>query len=146
MGFSLTGAHVIFFIAAVIAAGAVSGIFIAITTNISTSLSQRGSRVVEQLDTEFAVINDPNTIPTQNSSYVFYLKNIGAKTLATTNDTFTVFIDGNIITKANYSFHDTTLSPDAVTELYTRTTIATGDHTLRLVGPLAVEDEFLFHT
>ena len=27
MGFSLTGAHVIFFIAAVIAAGAVSGIF-----------------------------------------------------------------------------------------------------------------------
>jgi len=146
MGFSLTGAHVIFFIAAVIAAGAVSGIFIAITTNISQSLSQRGTRVVEQLDTEFAVINDPSSIPLQSTYYVFYLKNIGVKTLTTTNDTFTVFVDGNIITKPDYYFQDVAVSPDAVTELYVQTTLASGDHVLRTVGPLAVENEFRFHT
>ncbi len=144
MGFSLTGAHVIFFIAAVIAAGAVSGILIAVTTNISSSLSERGSRVVEQLDTEFAVINDPNTIPIQGDYYVFYLKNIGAKKFETTNDTFTVFIDGNILTKQDFYFTNSTLSPDAVTELYAHTTLSTGDHTLRIVGLLATEDEFHF--
>ena len=53
MGFSLTGAHVIFFIAAVIVASTVSGIFIAITMNISTSLSNRGERFQDQLDTDF---------------------------------------------------------------------------------------------
>ena len=145
MGFSLTGAHVIFFIAAVIAAGAVSGIFIAITTNISSSLSERGSRVVEQLNTEFAVINDPNTIPIQSNHYVFYLKNIGAKKIETTNDTFTVFVDGNIIPKPDYYFEDATISPDAITELYAQTTLSPGDHTLRVVGPLAVESEFVFN-
>jgi flagellar protein FlaG len=63
MGFSLTGAHVIFFIAAVIVAGMVSGVFIAITMNVTTSLQNRGDRVKEQLDTDFSIINDPNIIP-----------------------------------------------------------------------------------
>ena len=43
MGFSLTGTHVIFFIAAVIVAGMVSGVFIAEIMNITTSLSQSRS-------------------------------------------------------------------------------------------------------
>jgi len=41
VGFSLTGTHAIFFIASVIVAGAVSGVFMAVTTDISTSLSDR---------------------------------------------------------------------------------------------------------
>ena len=76
MGFSLTGTHVIFFISSVIIAGAVSGVFIAVTTNVSTSLSDKGERVQEQLDTDFAIINDPDNIPTSGSDYLFYLKNI----------------------------------------------------------------------
>jgi len=144
MGFSLTGAHIIFFIAAVITAGAVSGVFIAITSNISSSLSERGNRVAEQLDTEFAIINDPNTIPTSGQYYIFYLKNIGSRKLQTTNDTFTVFVDGNIVTKPNYYFTATTLAADAVGELYVKTTLAAGDHTLRVVGPVASEKTFTF--
>jgi archaeal flagellar protein FlaG len=145
MGFSLTGAHVIFFISAVIAAGAVSGIFIAITTNISSSLSERGSRIVQQLDTEFAIINDPTNIPLQDTAHIFYIKNIGAKQIETTNDTFTLFIDGNLLTKPDFTFANTTIAPEAVTILYTRTVLTAGDHTLRIVGPLATENEFQFH-
>ncbi len=144
MGFSLTGTHVIFFIAAVIAAGMVSGVFIAITLNVSTSLSDRGDRVKEQLDTDFAIINDPNTIPLQGSYYLFYLKNIGGKTLTTTNQTFQVFLDGEIIPSSYYYFNDSSLVMEGVTTLYVNTTIAGGDHTLRIVGPQAIEDEFMF--
>jgi flagellar protein FlaG len=144
MGFSLTGTHVIFFIAAVIVAGMVSGVFIAVTMNVTTSLSDRGDRVKEQLDTDFAIINDPNTIPINGAYYIFYLKNIGGAKLTTTNQTFQVFIDGELIAIEHYYFGNTSIPADAVTNLYVNTTLTLGDHTLRVVGPQAVDKDFTF--
>ena len=145
MGFSLTGTHVIFFVASVIVAGSVSGVFIAVTTNVSNSLSDRGGRVQEQLDTEFKVINDPNNIPISGSYYQFYLKNIGGKKLTTTNTTFQLFVDGDLIAVANYYFSVNSIQPgDIVTINITTSEIDAGDRTLRIVGPLAIEDEFTF--
>ncbi|HER45238.1 MAG TPA: flagellar protein G [Thermoplasmatales archaeon] len=144
MGFSLTGTHVIFFIAAVIVAGMVSGIFIAVTMDITTSLSNRGSRVIEQLNTDYAIINDPNIIPMDGAYYIFYLKNIGGMRLTTTNQTFQVFIDGELIGSSQYYFKNTSIPVEGVTSLYVNTTLATGDHTLRVVGPQAVDKDFTF--
>jgi len=145
MGFSLTGTHVIFFIAAVIIAGAVSGVIIAVINDVSNSLSERGERVEEQLDTEFKIINDPDNIPTEGSDYLFYIKNIGRKELATTNDTFHVFVEGDLVAVANYNFSEDSIQPDEVAILYIATSeISAGDQTLRVVGPRAVEDELDF--
>ena len=144
MGFSLTGTHVIFFIASIIAAGMVSGVFIAVTMNITTSLSDRGDRLQEQLSTDFTIINDPNIIPLSGAFYIFYIKNIGGVKLETTNQTFQVFLDGDLIAVANYYFGDTSISIGEVTSLYVNATIAGGDHILRVVGPQAVEDTFTF--
>lgn len=144
MGFSLTGTHVIFFIASVIVAGTVSGVFIAVTMNVTTGLSEKGDRVKQQLDTDFAIINDPETIPKTGNYYIFYLKNIGGAKLATSNETFHAFIDGDIIAQTKYYFSTTSLSIDGVTNLYINRTLALGDHTLRVVGPQAIEDEFIF--
>ncbi len=145
MGFSLTGAHVIFFVAAVIVAGAVSGVFIAITMDVSSSLSERGDRLQEQLDTDFEIINDPNNIPSSGGYYIFYLKNIGKRRLETSNETFQLFVDGEIIPIENYSFEDSSLPASNVTEIYVATSeISSGDRILRVVGPIAIEDEFAF--
>ena len=145
MGFSLTSTHVIFFIASVIVASLVSGVFVAVTTNTSSSLSDRGDRIKEQLDTEFKIINDNENIPSSGGYYNFYIKNIGAKKLATTNDTFQVFVDGEYIAVANYYFSADSVQPGDVVTLYIATgQIAAGDSTLRVVGPQAVEDEFDF--
>ncbi|EMR75398.1 putative archaeal flagellar protein G [Thermoplasmatales archaeon SCGC AB-540-F20] len=145
MGFSLTGTHVIFFVAAIIVAGAVSGIFVAITMNVSMSLSDRGDRIQEHLDTDFKIINDPENIPTSGSDYVFYLKNIGGKKLSTTNETFQLFIDGDIIATVDYNFSDDSIQPSKYTRTYVaQSTISSGYHTLRVVGPLGIEDEFTF--
>lgn len=144
MGFSLTGTHVIFFIAAVIVAGMVSGVFIAEIMNITTSLSNRGDRLKEQLDTDFAIINDPDTIPKTGHYYIFYLQNIGGSSLTTTNQSFQLFIDGEIIGIANYYFNDTSIPKEGMTKLFINTTITTGDHILRVVGPQAVVEEFTF--
>ena len=145
MGFSLTGTQVIFFIASVIIAGAVSGVFVAVIQDVSNSLSNRGERVQEQLDTEFEIINDPKYIPKSGNNYLFYLKNIGGNKLVTTNTTFQLFIDGEIVATANYYFEDTSIQQDEVTTIYIADSeISTGDQTLRVIGPQAIEDEFTF--
>jgi len=145
MGFSLTGTHIIFFIAAVIVAGLVSGILISVTMDISTSLSEKGGRVQEQLDTDFEIINDPDNIPDVGGYYRFYLKNIGGKKLVTTNETFQLFVDGDLIATTNYNFTDESIQSSEVTEIFVvNSTISSGGHTLRIVGPLAIDDEFTF--
>jgi archaeal flagellar protein FlaG len=144
MGFSLTGTHVIFFIASVIVAGMVSGVFIAVTMDVTTSLSNRGGRVMEQLNTDFSIINDPRIIPMSGPYYIFYLKNIGGAMLITTNQTFQVFVNGELIGTSQYYFEDSSIAVEAVTTLYVNTTLATGDHSVRLVGPQAVNKDFAF--
>ena len=145
MGFSVTGSHVVFFIASVIAAGAVSGVFLAVTFNLNTSFSERGERVQEVLDTEFAVINDPNHIPLSSGDYLFYLKNLGGKQLVTTEEIFTVFINGEVVTTGNYNFSVNQIKPGEISTLYIDSSMITpGSQTLRLVGPQSIDDEFIF--
>lgn len=146
MGFSLTGTHVIFFVASIIAAGAVSGVFMAVTLNASDSLSKRGVRLVDQLDTEFKIINDNENIPSANGYYQFYLKNIGEGSLITSNQTFQIFVDGEVVSILNYNFSDSSIwSGDTTTMNVKSSEISSGAHTLRVVGPQAVEDKFEFN-
>ena len=145
MGFSITGSHVIFFVSALIVAGAVSGIFIAVTTNISGSFHEKGKRVETQLETEFAIINDPEMIPSSNNQYIFYIRNIGAKKIITSNETFQVFIDGEIISSTLFTFSNESIYTTEYTQLKINSTIINaGFHCLRLVGPYGVNDDFTF--
>ena len=145
MGFSLTGTHIIFFVASVIVAGAVSGVFVAVTLNVTSSLSEKGNRISEQLDTEFKIINDPNNIPLLSGFYVFYLKNIGNREITTTNETFQIFINGEIISIKNYNFSNNSISPCEYTMInVSETLLNSGYHKMRLIGPYSVEDEFIF--
>lgn len=135
----------IFFVVSVIVAGAVSGVFMAVSLDINDSLSERGERVQEQLDTEFKIINDNENIPDVNGKYRFYLKNVGQGRLIATNETFQLFVDGDLISTTEYNFSDESVWPGDVTTIYVvNTEISAGDHNLRLVGPQAVEDEFEF--
>ena len=145
MGFSLTGTHVVFFIASVIIASAVSGVFITVIDGVMTSFSERGKLIEENLETNFIIINDPDNIPISGNFYVFYVKNIGSRKLATTNETFNLFIDGEIVVIANYNFSDSLIQPDEVATMnIDNSEISSGDHTLRLVGPQDIIDEFIF--
>jgi len=145
MGFSLTGAHIIFFVGAVIVAGTVSGVFIGVTLNITSSLSEKGERISEQLDTEFIIINDPKIIPLSAGYYLFYLKNVGNNKLTTTNETFQIFIDGGIIPINSYYFSNNSIVPTHYTIIsISQNLLNSGYHRLRLVGPHSIDEEFIF--
>lgn len=145
MGFSLTGTQVIFFIASVIIASAVSGVFIAVITDVSNSFSERGDRLQEKLDIEFKIINDPDNISSSGNYYLFYIKNIGGREIVTSNETFNIFIDGEILIINNYYFSENLIEPEKVSIVYIDSSeLTSGYHTLRIVGPQAIEDEFSF--
>ena len=145
MGFSLTGTHVIYFIASVIIASAVSGVLMAVSNDLSISISGTGERIRDKLDTEFKIINDPNNIPNVSGNFQFYLKNIGRKELPTTTSTLDLFVDGEIIATTNYSFEDSSIQVGEVTTIYViNSEISSGNHNLRVVDPQAVEGKFAF--
>lgn len=145
MGFSLTGATVIFFILSLIVAGAASGVFLAVSNNVNDGFSNRGDKVREQIETEFIIINDNENIPNSGGYYNFYLKNIGNNKLVTTNETFQLFVDGELVSKSNYYFSADYIQPAEVTTIYVATgVIPSGDHTLKVVDPTAVDDKFRF--
>jgi len=145
MGFSLTSTHVIFFIAAVSIAGIVSGIFVTVIGNVTVSFTDRGERLADELSTDFEIINDPDNIPDIGGYYRFYLKNIGDGKLITDNETFQLFIDGDIVAKGNYNMTPSYIYPSEVAEIYLdNTTVSTGAHNLRIVGPYAIADKFTF--
>lgn len=145
MGFSLSGTHVVYFVAAIIVAGVVSGVLVAVTNDISSGLSKRGDRLREELDTEFKIINDPDNIPNMSGFYHFYIKNVGGRMITTSNTTFTLLINGEIISFNNFSFSDETIHPGEYTTMNVKIdVISQGNHKIRLVGPSDVKDEFKF--
>jgi len=74
----------------------------------------------------------------------FILKHWCSK-IPTTNETFNLFVDGEFVVIADYSFADTSIQTEQVTTLYISTSaISAGDHNLRVVGPQAISDEFAF--
>jgi len=145
MGFSLTGTHVIYFIASVIIASAVSGALIAVIQDVTSSFDEKGDDIQDKMDFDFKIINDPDNIPSDVSNYVFYMKNIGRKKISTSTTTFQVFVDGELLLTSNYSFTDESIQVGDVTTMnISKTDISAGSHELRVVGPQAIEDEFSF--
>ena len=135
----------IFFITAVIVAGTVSGVFIAISNNLVGSFSEKGHHIQEELETDFAIINDPATIPLKNNSYIFYIKNIGSRKIITTNSTFQLFIDGDMVPSKFYSFNPETVYTGNYSSMFVnQTVIGSGYHSLRIIGPLTIETTFQF--
>lgn len=145
MGLSLSGTHAVLFIVSVILASTVSGILVGISSDISTSLTNRGDRLQDQLDTDFEIINDPDQIPNTGSDYLFYLKNIGEKRIITTNDTLQLFVDGAIVPETNYNLSLSSTYPGDVSTINVdNSEISAGDHTLRVIGSQDIEDNFTF--
>ncbi|RLF93868.1 flagellar protein G [Thermococci archaeon] len=145
MGFSLTSTHLIFFITAISLAGIVSGIFISVTMNISNEFSKKGQSLADEINIDFQIINDPDNIPETSGYYIFYIKNTGENKIVTDNETFQIFIDGNLISKSKYYLTPDHIYPYEVAEIHVdNSTISSGTHKLKAVGPYGISDTFIF--
>jgi hypothetical protein len=56
-----------------------------------------------------------------------------------------LFVDGELVSKSDYYFSADHIQPAEVTTIYVSTgVISPGDHTLKVVDPMAVDDKFTF--
>ncbi|WP_456365572.1 flagellar protein G [Thermococcus sp.] len=136
--------ELIMFIVAVIIAGSVAGVLAYVTNDIAHGINDRGSLLADQLRTDFAIINDPNSIPVSGSgpyNYTFYIKNIGKIAFPFSNSSVQVFLDGTLVPPSNLTFTDTSgkginsLNPYEVGEIIvTRgSQLPSGTHTITVV-------------
>ena len=73
------------------------------------------------------------------------MKNTGKGKLVTDNETFQLFIDGELISNGKYNMTPSYIYPSDVAEIYLiNTTVSSGTYQLRLVGPYAIADTLTF--
>lgn len=141
MGADTTSTQLIFFIAATVVATATAGILSGVVVDLSGKATAKGQAFGDELQSEVTIINDPSLVP--NNPAVFYVKNTGATTLDWFN--MTVLVDGNIVTTTKSLLNgETTFRYGAITQVNYATTLATGDHHVRVVMENGVSDELKF--
>jgi len=99
-----SASHAIFFIASLIVATAVAGVFMGTTMRFSNDLKTKGNAYSNQMNTEVTIINDPSAMPynSTNQTLILYVKNIGSTSLYP--NVTRVLIDGNYSMSNNLTF------------------------------------------
>jgi archaeal flagellar protein FlaG len=127
--------QMIFFIAAMMVATAVAGVFITTTINLAKDMKKGGDDIKNQFNTQITVINDPSAMPYNStcSTLVLYIKNIGSADIS--QDTVMVALNGSYFTKANMTFQLLDGASAWKNEVVLAVTIynvtlASGDHSL----------------
>jgi len=100
-----SASHIIWFIAALIAATAVSGVMIATVFDMAETIETRGRIISGELEYDISIENDVTMVPYDNVSknLTIYIKNIGSKEIPFdgANYTFVLFITGGNLTQTN---------------------------------------------
>jgi archaellum component FlaG (FlaF/FlaG flagellin family) len=136
--------QVIFFVAAIVVAGALSGVFIGLSSNMANAVEKRAINFSDKLDSSIKVINDPAFMPYENSTLTLYVKNTGSVSLLPTD--LLVLIDG----KDQNSSHWTIIGgsaqwvPGIVLEIHLNIILANGDHTAKVVISNGISDSMGF--
>jgi len=133
-----SASQMIFFIAAMIVATAVAGVFVTTTINLAKNIRDTAKDEGNQFNTQITIINDPSAMPYNAtcSTLILYVKNIGSTVIG--ENTVTILINGTYFTKNNMTFQlldgATEWKREVVLEItLNNVTLASGDHTLKLI-------------
>jgi flagellar protein FlaG len=130
--------QLIFFIASVVVASAVAGIFVTTTLNLSKNIREQADDEVIALNTKITVINDASAMPYNATAGTLklYVKNIGKTTLDP--NLTRVLVDGNISSSDNLTFrlldNASAWSNEVVLEIAVgNITLSAGDHQVKVI-------------
>jgi len=132
-----SASQMIFFIAAMIVATAVAGVFVTTTINLAKDIKEAATEEGIQFNTQIAIINDPSKMPYNDtcSTLIIYVKNIGSTVLG--NKTVIILLNGTYFTRDNMTFRlldgAAEWGKEVILEItLTNVTLASGDHTLKI--------------
>jgi flagellar protein FlaG len=130
-----SASHMIFFIASMIVATAVAGIFVTTVINLAGDIRDTADKNVIDFNTQITVINDPSAMPYNDtcSTLILYIKNIGSADI--NPETVLVALNGTYFTKANMTWQlwdgaDAWRTEKVLEVTIYNVTLAPGDHSL----------------
>ena len=97
-----SASHIIWFIAAVLAATALSGVMVTTVFQMADNMEERGRALSDELSCAISIENDVTMVPYNNTTFelTIYLKNIGSKEIyyEGSNYTFLLLVTGGNLT------------------------------------------------
>lgn len=136
--------QVVFFIAAVLVAGSMAGVFIGVSNNMGQTITERSDQISSQLQTEIKIINDPVVVPYTDGNLTLYVKNTGTSTLSKAS--LTILVDGEFhnATRITSSSPDASWLPQQVITVQMEVHLETGDHYAKVVTASGIYDAMQF--
>ncbi|MBW3583967.1 MAG: hypothetical protein KY455_12810 [Euryarchaeota archaeon] len=145
MGMESGATHAVFFIAALVLAGAVVATFNDSIQRFSGEIDDRGRQFSDELTTDIAIVNDVGSMP--NNPVVLYVLNTGSRPLAP-NETI-VFIDGSVDIDLSFDVletsEDTWRTGQVLKITMNGQNLASGDHRIKVSVIHGVSDTIRFN-
>lgn len=144
MGFSISSTHLVFFLASMVVAATLAGVFIASTESISSGIRSREDALSERLKSDISIINDPSNVP-NGEHLVIYVKNTGSSRMNPEN--MEVLINGTLQSDTDIEIvegNNEYWSPNEVVEIKIDVDVPEGDHWAKVIGPYETEDRMEF--
>ena len=147
---SVSVSHMILFIASIIVAASVVGVFTDSIGRVSQAIEDRGGSLSEKVRTDIQIISDSGSTAVydeETSNVTLHIKNTGSETLPANGDGMDVFVDGEYETDVTVTpVEDTdTWRPGGVVRAEIEPNdgggLDTGDHRIKVI---VNEDEEVF--
>jgi archaeal flagellar protein FlaG len=136
--------QVIFFVAAIVVAASLAGVFIGLSSNMAQAVEKRANNFSDKLDTSIKIINDPLVVPYEDSNLTVYIKNTGSNQILPTD--ILVMIDGKDQNSSSWTIlgGSEVWGPSVVLEVHLNIILANGDHTAKVVVSNGISDSLGF--
>jgi flagellar protein FlaG len=136
--------QVIFFVAAIVVAASLAGVFIGLSANMANAVEKRAINFSDKLDTSIKIINDPEYMSYQDSNLTLYVKNTGSRQMLPTD--LLVMIDGKDQNSSSWAIigGSNIWAPSIVLEIRMNISLANGDHSAKVVITNGISDSMGF--
>lgn len=148
---SVPSTHLIIFIAAVIMSAGIGGVIVDSAERYGDSLQSSQSSEAAELETEIAIINDPEkpaaSYDEVTDEMTLYVKNVGDRILPSDPDDVTVLVDGTAQPIDSVTVHgEDRWRPGVVVELTLTVELPSNSQTRVIVSVTGDEDRYEFRT
>ena len=133
---SVSASHLILFIASMMIAASVAGVFTNSIGQLSGALSEQGLDVSSDVRTDVEIISDSGSDAIyENGTITLYVKNTGTERLAADPGAMDILVDGRFVTEYNVTRADGSgaWTPGAVVRVDIQQSLSAGDR-LYVIG------------
>jgi flagellar protein FlaG len=136
---SVSASHLILFIASMLVAASVAGVFTDTVGRLSQAITDQGLDVSQDVRTDVEIISDSGSDAVHNSSgndnITLHVKNTGSEILPAESRTIDVFVDGRYEVDVTLTLlsDNARWVPGDVVELQIHEELPDGDHRVKLI-------------